>query len=208
MKNVEALFNSKKSAIRALVLDHGVKVEFLVNIILATSMGMALENSKSFGPSSTSMSFSQKINLLLDLKIMKSKFKSKIQSFTEIRNKFAHIHDVKSFEDLPMQIKEYLIKTYGKKGSNEPVSDLYSLLFNDVILCCSDLATSLETLTNRKIYELGSHHYRKLLEAELQIAAKMDTEFMVRLKSVIAAVNEKYDINPPDGDFIGKMPLI
>ena len=57
------------------------------------------KNSKSFGNKSTSLSFNQKLNLLLDSDSIDKKAKEKMEIFMEVRNQFMHNLDIDSFID-------------------------------------------------------------------------------------------------------------
>ncbi|MFV8356002.1 hypothetical protein ACNQGB_07465 [Flavobacterium sp. XS1P32] len=83
---------------RSLVIEISVSHEGFVNLILAKLLGITPEGSKSFGTSSQALSFNAKANLLLDLKYLDKIEIEKFQIFMEIRNKFAHISDVDTFE--------------------------------------------------------------------------------------------------------------
>lgn len=83
---------------RGLVINLSVRQEETVNTILAKLLGINKDDSKSFGTSSQALSFNAKINLLLDLNYLDSIQREKFQLFMEIRNKFAHIHKVDTFE--------------------------------------------------------------------------------------------------------------
>jgi hypothetical protein len=83
---------------RGLVMELSVKHEHIVNVILAKLLGITPEESRSFGTSSHALSFNAKVNLLLDLKQLDKLQREKFQIFMEIRNKFAHLNTVDTFE--------------------------------------------------------------------------------------------------------------
>lgn len=83
---------------RGLVIELSVSHEEFVNLILAKLLGIKLEDSKSFGTTSQALSFNAKANLLLDLKYLDKIEIEKFQIFMEIRNKFAHLSAVDTFE--------------------------------------------------------------------------------------------------------------
>jgi hypothetical protein len=83
---------------RGLVIELSVKQEQAVNLILSKLLGIKSEDSRSFGTSSHALSFNAKANLLLDLKQLDKIQREKFQIFMEIRNRFAHINSVNTFE--------------------------------------------------------------------------------------------------------------
>lgn len=83
---------------RGLVIELSVKQEYAVNLILSKLLGIKSEDSRSFGTSSHALSFNSKANLLLDLKQLDKIQREKFQIFMEIRNRFAHINSVDTFE--------------------------------------------------------------------------------------------------------------
>src|SRR5687768_10786119 len=83
---------------RALVMELSVKQEHSVNLILAKLLGIKPDESRSFGTSHQALSFNAKANLLLDLKQLDKLQREKFQIFMEVRNKFAHLNSVDTFE--------------------------------------------------------------------------------------------------------------
>jgi len=83
---------------RSIVIELSVKTEEAINIVLAKLLEIVPEQSKSFGTSNQALSFNSKANLLLDLNQLDKLQREKFQIFMEIRNKFAHLHSVDTFE--------------------------------------------------------------------------------------------------------------
>jgi hypothetical protein len=83
---------------RALVMELSVKQEHAVNLILAKLLGIKAEESRSFGTSNQALSFNAKANLLLDLRQLDKLQREKFQIFMEVRNKFAHLNSIDTFE--------------------------------------------------------------------------------------------------------------
>ena len=112
---------------RLFVLECSVFIEEKISDTLGKLLGIVdLEKSKSLGSSSGSLSFLQKKNLIIDI-ITNLEEQDKFTQFMEIRNKFAHVKKVNSFErlfDLPNtnDIKNKLDKWYKDKTGiiNDP----------------------------------------------------------------------------------------
>jgi len=92
---------------RAITVEMSVKIEHIMNVIIAQLLGVKHEDTKSFGNSSQSLSFHAKANLLLDLNYLDKEQRQKFQIFMEIRNKFAHIHSINTFEKCFALTKSY-----------------------------------------------------------------------------------------------------
>lgn len=81
---------------RAEVLETGVIFESSINQILCFILDVNITNSIAFGNKS-SLSFKQKVDILTDLKFVPKEIANNFQTFSEIRNKFAHVYYVDSF---------------------------------------------------------------------------------------------------------------
>ncbi|MBG6111910.1 hypothetical protein H4V97_000739 [Flavobacterium sp. CG_23.5] len=90
--------NEIKHTPRGLVIELSVKTEEAINLVLAKLLGIIPEESKSFGITTQALSFNAKANLLLDLNQLDKLHREKFQIFMEIRNKFAHINSIDTFE--------------------------------------------------------------------------------------------------------------
>ena len=210
MKNVSELFESAASPMRAEVLDHGVKVEFIVGLILTRSMGLNDFDSRSFS-SSSSLSFSQKINLLLDFKLMESERKAKFLAFAEIRNEFAHKHLVRELKDCKTNSINKLYNWYGGKPTNKGDIDLYEFyheLYKEIQQICSALVTVLDDLANKKFTELERLRWYKTTGKQIDDAREIDADFNEKIRPIMERVKEIFDSNEPEVDILNNKPLI
>lgn len=82
---------------RYLVIELSVSFENSVSTALSLLLDIELNTSQSFGSSSRSLSFSNKLTLLSDIKAIDQKDRVKFDYFSEIRNKFAHVENAKDF---------------------------------------------------------------------------------------------------------------
>src|SRR3546814_18928683 len=73
---------------RSTVIEIGVTVEQCASVFLSIVLGIEGE-SRSFGSQGETLSFSNKVNLLLDMKLLSNEEKAVLTRFMEIRNKFA-----------------------------------------------------------------------------------------------------------------------
>ena len=83
---------------RASVLRFSLNLEMLASKILSYLLNVdEYENSYSFGNKSSSLSFNQKINLLIDNKSITKDEKKKLMAFASVRNQFMHNIDANTF---------------------------------------------------------------------------------------------------------------
>jgi hypothetical protein len=86
---------------RIKVLEYSLGLERVASLSLAYLFDIEnIEQTKSLGNKNTSISFNQKLNLLLDSKSIDQIGKEKLGIFMEVRNQFMHNFNVKSFEDV------------------------------------------------------------------------------------------------------------
>lgn len=122
------------------------------------------ENSRSFGTSSQALSFNAKANLLFDLEKLDKQQREKFQIFLEIRNKFAHLYAIDTFEKCFEQTKNYnrLKKIYGidegRESLEEDMETMFSVLSMDIAKLISEIKDELHSemavkYTQRKFSE-------------------------------------------------------
>ncbi len=85
---------------RATVLRFSLNLEMLASKILSYLLNVdEYKTSYSFGNKSSSLSFNQKLNLLIDNKSITKDEKKKLVAFASIRNQFMHNIDANTFEE-------------------------------------------------------------------------------------------------------------
>jgi hypothetical protein len=140
--------NNQNLSPRAFTVEMSVKIEHILNVIMAQLLGVKHEDTKSFGNSSQALSFNAKANLLLDLNYLDKEHRLKFQVFMEIRNKFAHIHSVDTFEKCFAQTNNYnqLKKLFGIDEDGESLEKDMEYLF---IALSMDIAITLNKIKDR-----------------------------------------------------------
>ncbi len=140
--------NNQNLSPRAFTVEMSVKIEHILNVIMAQLLGVKHEDTKSFGNSSQALSFNSKANLLLDLNYLDKELRLKFQIFIEIRNKFAHLHSVDTFEKCFKQTNNYkqLKKLFGIDEEGESLEKDMEYMF---IALSMDIAMSLNKIKNR-----------------------------------------------------------
>src|SRR5688500_14484063 len=82
------------------ILQKSLFMETITSQFLALILGIKKPlESKSFGNTGSALSFSQRVNLLMDLGALNSELRSKYQLFMEIRNQFMHNADAGTYEE-------------------------------------------------------------------------------------------------------------
>jgi hypothetical protein len=86
---------------RVPILTYALLMESFTSIFLAKLLGINEDNTNtlSFGNKGTSLSFSQKIYLLIDIQALSKNDKTKYLTFMEIRNQFMHNLGAESYVD-------------------------------------------------------------------------------------------------------------
>jgi hypothetical protein len=161
---------------RLFVLECSVFIEEKISDTLGKLLGIVdLEKSKSLGSSSSCLSFFQKKNLILDI-ISNLEEQDKFTQFMEIRNKFAHVKKVNSFErlfELSNDFKKKLDKWYeGKAGVIEDTEIKYKTYFQHLTFDISHILFEIDVKhiiksTKKKVEEEIREELIQILRSEL-----------------------------------------
>jgi hypothetical protein len=150
---------------RAFVVEMSVKIEHLLNVIISQLLGVKPEETRSFGNSSHALSFNAKANLLLDLNYLNKEQRQKFQIFMEVRNKFAHIYSVDTFEKCFSLTNNYnqLKKIFGIDKDGESLEKDMEYMFISLSL---DIANTLNEIKDRIYSEMAvKYTQRRFTEA-------------------------------------------
>jgi hypothetical protein len=157
--------NNQNLSPRAFTVEMSVKIEHILNVIMAQLLGVNHEVTKSFGNSSQALSFNAKANLLLDLNYLDKEQRLKFQIFMEIRNKFAHLHSVDTFEKCFEQTNNYnqLKKLFGIDEEGECLENDMEYMF---IALSMDISMTLNKIKDRIHSEMSvKYTQRRFTEA-------------------------------------------
>ena len=107
--------------VRLCVIENSIFVEELASHVLGKILNIDWKNSKSFGYGSTCLSFSQKLQLIQDIEGIDKEDLKAISSLAQMRNKFAHVSHINSFETLfsdttCKEIKNYFFRRFLTKA--------------------------------------------------------------------------------------------
>jgi hypothetical protein len=113
------------------IIDFAVQLEYNIAHLICAWLGIDRENSRSFGTKSSSLSFYQQTNLILDMNVLNKEEAKKLECFGQIRNKFAHDVDIKSYSDClssNKDLKNKLSKFYPPKHKIDKELDSMDLV--------------------------------------------------------------------------------
>lgn len=132
---------SQSQNIRLYVIEHTIHIELLISELLGSLLKIDSTKSKALGFSSSSISFNQKVQIVEDFKAIDNTMRDKLKCLMNIRNKFAHVQYVDSFENLFSKtsngnnLKNQLEKWYSlskKKESDDKYKYLFFRLSEDI----------------------------------------------------------------------------
>lgn len=193
---------------RAFSVEMSVKIEHILNVIMAQLLRVKHEDTKSFGNSSQALNFNVKANLLLDLNYLVKEQRLKFQIFMEIRNKFAHIHSVDTFVKCFEQTNNYnqLKKIFGIDEEGESIEKDMEYLY---IALSIDIAMTLNKIKDRIYSEMAVKYTQRRFSEVIKTKreeyksqhpenAKAVDDFIKFIKDdLIAEVDQKIKDNIP-----------
>lgn len=171
---------------RAFVVEMSVKIEHILNLIIAQLLGVKPEETRSFGISSQALSFNAKANLLLDLNYLNKEQIEKFQIFMEIRNKFAHIYSVDTFEKCFALTNNYkkLKKLFDIDEDGESLEKDMEYTF----ICLSiDISSKLKEIKDRVYTEMAVKYTQRRFTEEIN---NKKEEFKINNPSKAEAVDD------------------
>ncbi|MDG1728317.1 MAG: hypothetical protein P8K68_01640 [Algibacter sp.] len=98
---------SKSDITRYIVLDHSLLIEEITSETICKLLGIDILDSKALGHNFGSLSFYQKVLLIKDVIGVDSEMAKKIEVFSQIRNKFAHLRKIETWRDFFSLSKTY-----------------------------------------------------------------------------------------------------
>ena len=139
------------------ILRFSLIIEAFASGLLATLLKINdSDTSLSFGNKSYSISFNQKINLLIDLEVINKESKKILTTFAEIRNQFMHNIYAMNYEKCFSYLEgkeKWLLSKYpdNEIGTKELMLKNATLnLAQDAVKIVSGMGISIEKLTHKK----------------------------------------------------------
>lgn len=190
---IGALFN-KNISVRHLVINQSVLIEELASETLGRLLDIDWKTSITLGYNSTSLSFSHKISLIRDKENSDSDMYKKIESFIQIRNKFAHVREIVGWEDFysfsktHKQIETKLNKWYGAEIKEE--SNRNNMLF---LHLAEDIFYFLIQINKKWAVNRGSELGRNQVKSDLIDFIIEKSNDSVEIQKLLTEFKEKYD---------------
>lgn len=173
MNNEEKLkIASVSKDLRLCVIENSIFIEELASHVLGNILNIDWKLSKSFGHSSAALSFSQKLQLIQDIKGIDKEDLKKLNCLANIRNKFAHVSHINTFETLFLEssigkeIRNHFLKWYFDQNG---VSDIHPTKQEFIFRLCfyllvNDVIEALLKISNTHVYNVGVSDGKKQFE--------------------------------------------
>lgn len=163
-------------SLRTEILQYSLILENVTSIFLASILGIENhEATKSFGNKNGSLSYNQKIDLLIDLGSLSNDEKSKFQTFMEVRNQFTHNYKANNYESCYsyMEGKEkFILKHYPQKDNLSTEEKLHTATI-ELAKHVLSTTTNLIKVVKEKI---GEKVRLEMLEKQYQYSNEVITE--------------------------------
>lgn len=99
MEKIDINVISQSNDLRLYVLEHTILIEEHISATLGALLNIEWQTSKSFGFNSSALSFNQKVQIVQDIEGLEKIEIQKLTDLMSIRNKFAHVRSIITFED-------------------------------------------------------------------------------------------------------------
>lgn len=169
--------------IRTKILAASLAIESLTSAFLANLLNIQdLVNSRTLGNKSSSFSFNQKIDLLIDIKALSKENKTKLTTFMEIRNQFMHNIDANTYENCMNALDgkdNYLLKQY-PSDTNKSKEIRLEFAVNELITEVTGIISSILLKINDKVFK----------ESELKVVNAMKISLMEAIKEIEIKYNQ------------------
>ena len=182
-----------------LVITASKFVERFSSAALSLLLDIDLKNSKTLSSKSSALTFKQKLDLLTDINAFDKKDLAKFQTFTEVRNQFAHNFDVDDFETCFSFItgaENYMKKQYPEvtetgKSHEDYLITLFRTLFIDIINICGGIIETIESKTRKESRtSVNDEIYNELIDTIKSYADK-NPEFTNFYHKTVEAIGSK-----------------
>lgn len=181
MKKIDFKNISNSKNLRLYILEHTLVIEEMISNAIGSILNIEWEKSKSFGFTSSSLTFNQKVTIVQDLNDISLDEIKKFGYLMNIRNKFAHVRTVETWSEFinisgnGNEIKNALEKWYKEKTKSE-------LIDGELIMCfyfdclCHDLIFRLDYIILKsaldRLNKANEHHLNLVENIELANALR------------------------------------
>lgn len=188
------------SEVRNLMFTKSLALEKYMSMFLAEILDVEDHlMTKSFGNTSSALTFNHKLNLFADLGYIEKNDKTRLHVFAEIRNLFAHNFECVTFSDaFTAQIRNTLKKYYPILPKEDPsekdYQKVFDLLFEDIKTIFKSLR---EKIYNNKINDFIEQWHRYALNEIIENIKKHPADFNIEMldiitKKIFKLSSEKY----------------
>jgi hypothetical protein len=196
MRSEKLITGSDDDNERLFVIEKSILIDESMSEIIGKILNIDWKKSKSFGYTSSALSFNQKVQIIQDIKGIEKEDLKKLTCLMYIRNKFAHVLNIRSFEDLftksdtgkekQTNIIKWYFGTY--KIPDIPPKHLEKVY----LLCFSHLIVDIIEF----LYKILGNHYYALgeIDGEKQYKDEFLNETLKYLKSQAGGKKALYDI--------------
>lgn len=176
MKKIDFKNISNSKNLRLYILEHTLVIEEMISNAIGSVLNIEWEKSKSFGFTSSSLAFNQKVTIVQNLNDISTDEIKKFGYLMNIRNKFAHVRTVETWSEFinisgnGNEIKNALEKWYKEKIKSELIDDesIMSFYFNCL---CHDLIFRLDYIILKssldRLNKANEHHLNLVENIEL-----------------------------------------
>lgn len=160
MQNNKLKIRSTNENLRLCVIENSIFIDEFISEVIGEILNIDWRNSKSLGFESSALSFNYKIQIIQDIKSVDKSDLTKLTCIANIRNKFAHVSYINTFEDLftkskvGKEIKSQFINWYFDENG---ISDIAKSKLELVYRLCFYLLVDNVVDILLKIYE--NHFY-------------------------------------------------
>jgi hypothetical protein len=181
MKKSNITIFSKTDNLRLYIIEHTLHIETLISEAIGALLGIEYNNSKSFGFGSSSLSFNQKVQIIQDIEGLESEMTKKLTCLMNIRNKFAHVQEIESFDNLfdltsnGSEIKKQLVKWYTldeKEDNDEEYKYRFFKLAEEITQMLFMLQVT--TKTKNGVQEVEKQFQAGNLQSYMEVISEME----------------------------------
>jgi hypothetical protein len=202
MKMTDIQIFSKTNNLRLYIIEHTLHIETLVSEAIEHLLGIEYKTSKSFGYGSSALSFNQKIQIIQDINGLESDMTKKLNCLMNIRNKFAHVQEIDSFDALfeltnvGKEIQKQLVKWYSLESKKEE-DDEYKFRFFKLAEEITQMLFMLqvETRSKKAVLDIEKQFIESNLKSYEEViskfpnAEKIQTEVLEKTKEKLPNLN-------------------
>lgn len=160
---------------RLCVIENSIFIEELASRVLGNILDIDWKTSRSFGSGSGCLSFAQKLQLIQDIKGIDKEDLKKITCLSTIRNKFAHVSSINSFEALfadpkvGTESKKLFLKWYFDKDG---LTGIHPTKIEFVFRLCfymlvNSVIQALLKISDAHLYNKGVHEGKREVQEQL-----------------------------------------